>query len=176
MSPLDRKVWIKTEPGCTLEFSTTGEMIKVISTPDLEAKAGAPNTNWPQFAEVTLTIKNKSRLPIKVVPQTFVLGVEKPKFEVLRFEYPNRVYYELMDLMLRRAFTPEFAAFSAARADAFKSIAAIPRDALKQSSIAPGDSVEGKVYFEEPSKRMTDVSLFVFVEHTSFQIPFTLRR
>jgi hypothetical protein len=170
-------VWALGNPTSKLELSKTNELTKVVDVNRVEVAARIPLFNRiGSFFEVHIRITNKSTEPVNVIPQTFFVRAIAGRDSLLRFEYPERIFYELSHRMIRAELSGRLNAPQDVIGDMNKMVISIPAQAIKQTTLGDGETVEGEAYFETPEKKMREFVLNVFVGQDAFQIPFTLAR
>lgn len=85
--------WEPKDPDSKLELR--GSLaVKTLKTPTISVTASLEK-NWG-FLDALIVLRNESSKAVAVVPETFTLGVIRPKKKILLFEFPRTVAQELL--------------------------------------------------------------------------------
>jgi hypothetical protein len=199
--PKDIYPWRASEPCCSTGLGGPGtELTKTITAREVTVEASIARSG---FFRAHVRISNGTGAPVSVRPSTFLLSVVKPKALALSFNYPERVSYEYVRAAVNQLVympmqqrtvvdnsgrtlatiqTPDIAAAQAHEANAQTLTSAtlsyseiLLRNALRQTELSAGGTVEGDVYFFGYSKQC-DLMLRVFVADAAFDFPFSVPR
>jgi hypothetical protein len=184
--PKEVFTWKAGNPGNTATEST-----KIMESAGIRVEA---SLGREEFYCSHIRILNKTKAPLKVHPQTFVLNVAQPKPQVLSFEYPSRVAYQLKKVAAKRSFdemarqkgtapngvtggkVPQIQVGTSADTltgvrTAADRAAEILQTYLIEGVVDPADKLEGEVYFQR-CRGAREFLLRVFVGEYAFDIPF----
>lgn len=158
-------VWRSGDPSSgaeVLQFNSA--VVKTLAGRGIVVSA---TLNRLGFLQAHVRIQNHSQSVIEVRPQTFTLEVIKPKPQILYFEYPSRVSWEL----LKAGFNNMGPYMSG---ETIASVAAsVLTKTLNEGLLVPGATLEGDVYFEVNSKAQS-VALRMNLSSLGFELPFAL--
>jgi len=165
-SPKEVVAWNPSAPNCSSQVLLGGVIRKTVAAKNIEIEATLER-DW-LFLKSHLKITNRSSEEIPIVPQIFVLHVQKPKRITLFFEYPSRVAFEIYqrsgNVILKY---PQIA-------DAgYKVSQKVEPESMSPVMLSPGSSVEGNVYFEWDRDADEIVLRVPVTDDLAFDIPFS---
>jgi hypothetical protein len=113
-----------------------------------------------------VTISNRSKRPLNVNPQTFILTEVSPKQIALAYRTPENVASTVT------ADSKRLGALMARRST--KKVEDILNRALREITLMPGQDVAGSVFFERDEKAK-DVVLRIPTSGVTFEVPLSIR-
>jgi hypothetical protein len=154
-APIDPKttaipntVYCDEAHGCTHRF-TNGKKFKIISAGGMVLAVGLDEDFLPYMC-ATAIVYNNTAAPVDVIPKDFALGVIEPRQKALYYVVPEKV------------------AKSLNRGNFYDSIMKM---ALKESTVDPGQSITGSVFFESETKARL-FHLRITIAGTVYEFPF----
>ncbi len=175
--PEKHKVFIRSgevitcHPGedCAEEV-IDGHRYYVLNVDGYTVKASIDVAPHNSYADVTIVNGTPSKL--KLIPAEFRIEIIKPQFQRLSYVDPKKPAAKAKETRSKGLPPPSYFTSEKHLKDKQKEAALAPVPQLVAKTLAPDETVSGRVYFQHPGKA-TEMSLVLPISGALFEFPYT---